>query len=249
MEIKGCVALVTGGNRGIGEAFVSELLNTGATHVYIGSREPANANHLVDTHGDRVSVVELDVTKPDHIEAAAQQCSDVTLLINNAGVFTSQSLLGADSMNAMRSEMEVNYFGTVAMTRAFAPGIEAQGGGAVINVLSAGGIVAVPEMGGYSPSKFAARAASDCLRAELAPKRIHVAALIVGSVRTRMAAHVQGIEQAEPQDIAKAGLIAVSQQIAEHDCDPHAIRIRAALARDPYGLSRMLAAGVGARRK
>ncbi|MEL7025520.1 MAG: SDR family oxidoreductase [Pseudomonadota bacterium] len=248
MKIEDCVALVTGGNRGIGEAFVDALLAAGAAHVYVGSRDPKNAKALADSHGERVTVVELDVTQPGHVETVAKTCTDVTLLVNNAGVFSSESLMGAADMNAMRQEMEVNYFGTVAMTRAFAPHIEANGGGAVVNVLSAGGIVAVPEMGGYSPSKFAARAASDCLRAELRPKGIHVAALIVGSVRTRMAAHVQGVEQAEPSDIAHAGILAVQREIAEHDCDPHAIRIRAALARDPHGLAQMLAAGVGATR-
>lgn len=246
MQIKGSVALVTGGNRGIGEGFVLELIEAGAKHVYIGSRDPKNAEQLVDKLSNQVSVVTLDVTQQDQIEAAANECADVNLLINNSGVFNSQSLLKAQDMAAMRNEMEVNYYGPVAMTRAFAPIIEGNGGGTIVNVLSAGGIVSVPEMGGYSPSKFAARAASNCLRAELAPKGIHVSSLIVGSVKTRMAEHVKGIVQAEPRDIAKAGILAVQAGIDEHDTDPHAISVRAALARDPAGLAKMLAVGVGA---
>lgn len=246
MKIEGCVALVTGGNRGIGEGFVLELLEAGAKHVYIGTRDTSNAEHLRADLADKVSLVALDVSNPEQILAAAEACVDVNLLINNAGVFNSQSLLGAPDMSAMRNEIEVNYLAPVAMSRAFTPVIEGNGGGAIINVLSAGGIVAVPEMGGYSPSKFAARAASNCLRAELAPKGIHVCALIVGSVKTRMAEHVKGIVQAEPRDIARAGITAVQANIDEHDTDPHAIGIRAALARDPAGLSKMLAAGVGA---
>lgn len=246
MNIQDCVAIVTGGNRGIGEGFVAELLNAGAKHVYIGARDPANAAHQLESFGDKVSVVELDMTQIEQIDAAAANCQDVTLVVNNAGVFNSQSLIGAPDMSAMRNEMEVNYLAPVAMARAFAPIVEANGGGAIINVLSAGGIVSVPEMGGYSPSKFAARAASNCLRAELAPRGIHVASLIVGSVKTRMAEHVKGIVQAEPCDIAKAGIVAVQNNIDEHDTDPHAIGIRAALARDPAGLAKMLASGVGA---
>lgn len=249
MNIEGCTALVTGGNRGIGEAFVRELIRAGAAKVYIAARDAKNAKALHASLPTQTEIIELDVTNNDHIVAAAARCTDVNMLVNNAGMFSSMSLMNAPDMAAMRNEMEVNCFGTIAMSRAFAPIIQGNGGGAVINVLSAGGIVAVPEMGGYSPSKFAARAASDCLRAELKPMGIHVAALIVGSVKTRMAEHVKGVIQANPSDIAKAGIVAAKNRIDEHDTDPHAIGIRAALARDPSGLKAMLAMGVGAAKK
>jgi len=246
MNIEGCVAIVTGANRGIGESFVRELISAGAKHVYVAARELENAQALVDEFADKTSALKLDVTNSDEIEQAANACGDVTLLVNNAGVFNHQTLLTAPDMSAMRNEMEVNFFAPIALARAFAPVIEHNGGGSVVNVLSAGGIVSVPEMGGYSPSKFASRSASNCLRAELAPKGIHLASLIVGSVKTRMAEHVKGVIQADPRDIAKAGIVAVQANIDEHDTDPHAIGIRAALARDPAGLAKMLAAGVGA---
>ena len=246
MKIEGCVALVTGGNRGIGEGFVLELIKAGAKHVYIGCRQIGNAKILLAKVGDKASVIHLDVANSSQIENAARACSDVNLVVNNAGVFNHQSLMNAPDMKAMRDEIEINYLAPVAMARAFAPIIQSNGSGAIINVLSAGSLVSVPEMGGYSPSKFAARAASNCLRAELAPRGIHVASLIVGSVKTRMAEHVKGIIQADPQDIAKAGIFAVQNNIEEHDTDPHAISIRAALARDPAGLAKILAAGVGA---
>lgn len=249
MKIEGCRALVTGGNRGIGEGFVLELLEAGAARVYVGARTKANAEPLRDQAPDRIEIVELDTTIGDQVEAAALQCADVNLLINNAGVFRNTTLMGAENMAALREEIEVNYLGSMAMCRAFAPVIESQGGGAIVNVLSAGAIVAVPDMGGYSPSKFAMRAASDCMRAELAPRGIFVSALIVGSVKTRMAEHVQGVFQEEPRTIAKAGLTAAQYSIPEHDTDDFAIGVRAALARDPGTLAKNLARGVQAKAK
>ncbi|QLC23998.1 SDR family oxidoreductase [Parasphingopyxis algicola] len=241
MDIKGSVAIVTGGNRGIGEGFVEELLEQGAARVYVGARNPAAVEEMAVWPDDRLVAVELDVTKPDQIAAAAEQCQDVTIVVNNAGAFQMQTLMGAPDLSDARQEMETNYFGMLAMCRAFAPVIEKNGGGAIANVLSAGAIVAVPGMGGYSPSKFAGRAASTCLRAELAPRGIHVAALIVGSVDTRMAAHVDR-EKSQPRDIGKAGLLAIKHHIDEHDTDPHAIEVRAFLGRDPHTLARSMAA-------
>ena len=159
MEVQGCVAIVTGANRGIGEGFVHVLIAEGAARVYAGARDPASAKHLEDAYPGKVTAVRLDVSKPDQITAAAAACPDVSVVVNNAGVSTGQLLIGADDMSAMREEMEVNYFGPVAMARAFAPALKANGGGAILNVLSVAGIVAVPNMGGYSPSKFAMRAA------------------------------------------------------------------------------------------
>ena len=246
MEIEGCRALVSGGNRGIGQGFVEELLEAGAARIFLGARNPAEneAEAIRAAAPERIELVELDITRDDQVAAAAARCGGLDLLVNNAGVFHNQTLLGAEDMTALRDEIEVNYLGTMRMCRAFAPILEAAGGGAIVNVLSAGGIVAVPDMGGYSPSKFAMRAASDCLRAELAPRGVTVSALIVGSVDTRMADHVKGVVKAQPRDIAKAGLVAARHGIPEHDTDPFAIGVRAALARDPGGLAKNLAASV-----
>ncbi len=240
MRIEDTVALVTGGNRGIGEAFVRALLAAGAAKVYVGTREPGAAAHLAEEAPSRAIPIQLDVTDQGHVDRVAAECADTSILVNNAGAFFNQRLIGAPNLDAARAEMEINYFAPLAMARAFAPILASNGGGAIVNVLSSGGLVAVPAMGGYSPSKFAGRAATTCIRAELAEQKTQVIALIVGSVDTRMAAHVAGSKE-PPAAIAKAGLDAIRKGLDEVDTDRMAIEVRASLARDPKALERSLA--------
>jgi NAD(P)-dependent dehydrogenase (short-subunit alcohol dehydrogenase family) len=234
MKVKDSVALVTGGNRGIGEAFVRAFVAAGARKVYVGARNPEEGRHLAAEAPDRVEVIALNVTDPASIEAAATRCGDVSILVNNAGLFAMKRLIGADDLSGARAEMETNYFGPLMMCRAFAPALGRHEESAIVNVLSAGGIVAVPGMGGYSPSKFAARAMSTCVRAELAGQNTHVAALIVGSIDTRMASHVQGAKE-RPETVAAAGLRAIERRQDEVDTDYMAVEVRANLALDPKG--------------
>jgi len=245
MDLRNSVAIVTGGNRGIGEGFVRALLEAGAAKVYVGSRDAAAAQPLVDEFPGRAIAVALDVADEASVEAAAIRCPDVQIVVNNAGTFENQLLIGAADSSAARREMEVNYFGTLYMCRAFAPILASNGGGSILNVLSVGGILAVPNMGGYSPSKFAAHALTKIVRAELAPQGTHVGCLIVGSVDTRMAAHVKGAKE-QPIDIARAGVAAIRKNLREMDTDTFAVTMRAALHRDPAGLEQRLAEAVHA---
>jgi NAD(P)-dependent dehydrogenase (short-subunit alcohol dehydrogenase family) len=243
MKISSSAALVTGGNRGIGEAFVRGLLAAGASKVYVGSRDPGAARHLAEEFPGKAVPIELDVTSEEQVAAAAEHCDDVSIIINNAGAFHNETLIGAADMQTARSEMEVNYFGVLSMCRRFAPVLAKNGGGAIVNVLSAGAIVAVPNMGGYSPSKFAARALTTNIRAELAGQDTQVSCLIVGSVDTRMSSHVEGSKE-PPSAIAAAGIKAIEKNLPEMDTDAFAVNVRAALARDPAKVEQQMAAAL-----
>jgi NAD(P)-dependent dehydrogenase (short-subunit alcohol dehydrogenase family) len=141
MKLDNAVALVTGANRGPGSAFVQQLLAAGARKVYAAARDPERITL------DGVERVRLHVTKPDKIAAAARECTDVNLLIDNAGVSLWSGFLSSDAVEAARLEMETNYFGPLALSRAFAPILARNGGGAVVNVLSELSWVAVPTAG------------------------------------------------------------------------------------------------------
>src|SRR2546429_697576 len=153
-QAAGSVALVTGANRGICLAVVRGLAARGAKKVYAGVRNP---DALADEFaGLPAEVVPLDVTDPAAVGAAAGACPDVNLLVNNAGLFTNTRLVRTSDPDAARREMEVNYFGVLNMTRAFAPLLGANGGGYIVNVLSGAGGFPAPFMGGYCPAKAAA---------------------------------------------------------------------------------------------
>lgn len=240
-ELEGRVALVTGANRGIGAAFVHALLEAGGTRVHACARDPASLAPLAERWGDRVVTHRLDVTRPDEVSAAADAAKDTTVLVNNAGLLRNERLMATSDLDAAREEMEVNYFAVLSMCRAFAPVLAANGGGAIVNVLSAAALANVPVMGGYSPSKAAARSLTAALRSELGHQGIRAHALIVGSVDTRMAEHVRG-EKADPADIARAGLAAIRHDMPEMDTDPMAVAVRAAIARDPREFERQMTA-------
>ncbi len=153
-------ALVTGANRGLGKRFAAQLVESGAK-VYAAARRP----ETVDVPG--VIPVQLDITDPESVARAASLAGDVNVLINNAGVSTSASLL-TGPIDDVRLEMETHYFGTLSVTRAFAPIIEANGGGSILNVLSVLSWAHVPAFGAYSAAKAAAWAMTDAIRQELA---------------------------------------------------------------------------------
>lgn len=235
--VEGARILVTGANRGIGLAFVQEAVERGAAKVYAGVRDTFDITPELAATG--VEVVQLEVTSSSDIAAAAIRCIDVNVLINNAGLHAGDRLVKAVDPDAARREMEVNFFGPLATTRAFAPVLAANGGGSIVNVLSVAAIAPTAFMGGYSPAKAAALYLGGIARAELEPDGITVTSLIVGSVDTRMASHVDGNKE-DPRDIAIAGLKAMSRGEWTCDTDRMAVESRARLALDPVRYERSL---------
>jgi NAD(P)-dependent dehydrogenase (short-subunit alcohol dehydrogenase family) len=192
------VALVTGANRGLGKRFAAQLVERGAK-VYAAARRP----ETIDLPG--VVPVQLDITDPESVARAASLAGDVNVLINNAGVSTRSTLL-AGPLEDVRLEMETHYFGTLSVTRAFVPIIEANGGGSILNVLSVLSWWHAPTSGAYSAAKAASWAMTDALRQELAPRGVHVAALHVGYMDTDMADFVPADQKTDPSVVAKLAL-------------------------------------------
>lgn len=199
MKLKNAIVLVTGANRGLGRTFAEAALAAGAAKVYAAARDPAS----IDMPG--VVPITLDVTDAAQVAAAAAQCTDVTLLINNAGISRQGSLLAADGMAAARAELETNFFGPWALARAFAPVLQANGGGAVLNVLSVLSWVTLPGVATYSASKAAAWSLSNGLRHELKAQGTQVTSLHVGYMDTDM---TRGMDapKATPADVARLAL-------------------------------------------
>ncbi|WP_411118191.1 SDR family oxidoreductase [Streptomyces sp. 058-1L] len=225
MELKDAVVVVTGANRGLGRHLAAQLLERGAK-VYAAARRPES----VDLTG--AVPLRLDVTDEESIRAAARTASDTTLLVNNAGISTATSLLTGD-LDAVRLEMETNFYGPLAVTRAFTPVIEGNGGGAVLNVLSVLSWLHPACLGSYAAAKAAAWALTDAAREELAPRGIAVSALHVGYMDTDMAAAVPADQKADPADVAAQALRGIEKGLPEILADETTRYIRQGLAAVP----------------
>ncbi len=206
MNIAGSTALVTGANRGFGRHLASELIARGAT-VYAGARNP----DTVDLPGAKA--VPLDVTDPASVAAAAEVAGGITLLINNAGSSTRSDLLAGD-LGKIRLEMDTHFFGTLSVIRAFAPRISANGGGAILNILSALSWISYPNIGAYCAAKSAEWSMTNALRSQLAEENIRVVGLHVGYMDTDMTASVTA-PKSDPADIAKIAIDGIEQDLYE----------------------------------
>jgi NAD(P)-dependent dehydrogenase (short-subunit alcohol dehydrogenase family) len=209
MQIQNSVALVTGANRGIGLAFTRELLARGVRKVYAGARDPA-------TVGQRpgIEAIRLDVTQPQEVAAAVARAGDVALLINNAGVGQKGGFLDSDSEAVARRQLETNYFGMLRMSKAFAPILKAQGGGAILNVLSIVSWVNSGQLAAYAASKSAAWSLTNSLRYELAPQQTQVLGLHMGYVDTDLVRTIDA-PKASAADIVKRALDALEAGLDE----------------------------------
>jgi len=175
----GAVVLVTGANGGLGGEFVEQALARGAAKVYAAARHPQ------EWHDSRIVPLALDVTSPASIRTALTEAPDVTVLINNAGISVESDTLVDLSDEEFRRVMETNFFGPVALTRAFAPVLAASGTSAVLNIHSALSWIALT--GAYSASKAALWSATNSFRLELAHQGTHVTGVHVAYIDTEMA--------------------------------------------------------------
>jgi NAD(P)-dependent dehydrogenase (short-subunit alcohol dehydrogenase family) len=234
MNIKGVTALVTGANRGIGAAVVDALIAGGAACVYAGTRTP--------TPSGRAGVVpiELDVTDEALVTAAARRCGDVHILVNNAGVLAGQPLLGTEDRGAAEREMRVNYFGMLAMCRAFAPILGRNGGGAIVNVLSILSRVSVPIIGSYAASKAASYSLTQGIRGELRAQRTLVIGILPGFVDTEMVANVP-LPKLPPTAVA-ASIVEALRDEVEDVYPADAPDVARGLLTDPKGVERQFGA-------
>jgi len=226
MKLDNAIVFITGANRGLGLAFAREALARGARKVYAAARDPAT----VTLAG--VVPVKLDVTNPDDVAAAARLAGDVTLLINNAGTAATGAFLAEDSIAIAQRHLETNVYGPMRLTRAFAPILATNGGGAILNVLSIASWVSGTLLGNYGMSKSAAWAMTNGSRLELRDQKTQVLALHVGFIDTDMTAGLD-VPKQSPGSVAKTALDALEAGASEVLADELTRQVHSGLTASP----------------
>ncbi|MEV6164863.1 SDR family oxidoreductase [Streptomyces sp. NPDC052052] len=223
MEIEGSVALVTGANRGIGRAFARALIDHGAAKVYAAVRDPAGVSD------EDLIPVRLDVTNPEEIAAAATAAGDVTIVINNAGVGGFSTKLLTGSFSGARQAMDVNFFGTWAVSRAFAPVLARNGGGALVNMLSAASWASRPDYPGYAASKAAQWSLTGALRDGLREQGTLVVGVHASFVETELSSFTDA-PKIDAADVAEQTMEALAHDRVEVLTDERTRQVKHALS-------------------
>jgi NAD(P)-dependent dehydrogenase (short-subunit alcohol dehydrogenase family) len=235
MNIANTTVLVTGANRGIGQALVEEALSRGATRVYAGTRRPL-------AHPDgRVTPLTLDVTNAAQLQAAVEKVGALDLLINNAGVGRQDDL---SDRGVLEWHLAVKLFGTYGVTQAFLP-LLARSRGAIVNVMSTAALAAFPLLPAYSISEAATFSLTQSLRALLAARGVRVHAVLAGAVDTDM---TRGFDRpkASPESVARGILDGVERGEEEVFPDPRSAAMADSWRSGPAkALARQYAALVG----
>ena len=226
MKIRDAVAFVTGANRGLGLAFVQELLADGARKVYAAARDPKSITLAGATSAS------LDVTKPESVGAAARAFTDVNLVINNAGVCLWSGFLSPNAVDVARAEMETNYFGPLLLSRAFAPILKQNGGGVMVNVLSFLSWVSIADAGTYCASKSAAWALTNWLRTGLHEQGTQVIGVHPGLMDTEMVTQLT-LPKVKPIDVVRQVFSAIETGCDEVLADELTRQVKAELSNEP----------------
>lgn len=226
MELKNATVLITGANRGIGLAFAREALARGARKVYAGARDPAS----ISLPG--LKAIKLDVTSDEDVAAAAALATDVTLVINNAGIAATGGFLAGDSIESARRHLETNLLGPLRVAQAFAPVLAANGGGALLNVLSIASWINRPLLGVYGMSKSAAWALTNGLRHELREQGTQVLGLHMGFVDTDL---TRGLDapKSTPESVVRQAFDALEAGAEEVLADDATRQVKQGLSAEP----------------
>lgn len=226
MNIENAVVLVTGANRGIGRAFVEEALQRGARKVYAAMRTPAA------WADPRVAVLPLDVTDPAQVAALAEAAPDTTLLVNNAGIARLGGFLADGDERLLAEHLETNLFGILRTTRALAPVLARNGGGAILNVLSVVSWFNGGRLGSYGVSKSAAWGLTNGLREEMRDQKTLVSALHMGFVDTDLTKGFD-LPKITPELVVQTALAGVAAGREEIIVDEVTRRVHAGLTAEP----------------
>lgn len=227
MDVTGQTALVTGANRGIGREFVLELLERGASKVYATARRPES----LDIDDPRVVPLRLDLLDHESVVAAADAARDVTLLVNNAGIATGASLTTGDLAD-VRRELDTHLWGTLDVIRELRPALAANGGGAIVNVLSALSWFVAPGTGSYAIAKAAEWSMTNGVRLELASQGTLVQGVLLGAADTAIAAGYDG-PKIDPREVPRTSLDGLATGSIEVIVDDWTAMVKVSLAGDP----------------
>lgn len=225
--INGATALVTGGQRGLGQAIVGELLAAGAAKVYATARTPRPGDD------PRVVPVPLEVTDQGSVDALVKSAADVSIVVNNAGATIRGSLLGSD-IDDVRALFDVNVFGPLRVAKAFAPVLAANGGGALVDIHSV--LSWAAGFGAYGATKAAIWSVTNSLRLELAAQGTQVTGVHVGYIDTDMTAGLD-VPKQDASDIARQIVEAIGKDEPEVLADDLSRHVKSALSGPVSGLT------------